>query len=244
MARRTVKRRQRHGASGSPGESLLDSRGVKVGHDRSPASTATGRLLSRRLSAGLVTVVAVCLVLLFQSGLLDRNEADRTPAPGVGQEARPSQASADRGRPKGVSGNTEQGTVVEIIDGDTMDVEVAGDALRVRLIGIDTPETDSPYVAEECFGAEATEYTTALLLNQTVWLEGDVSDTDPNGRLLRYLWVVPDDGSAAYLVNESLVAEGYAEAKTYRPDVKHQTRLDAAEAAARDANLGLWGACD
>jgi micrococcal nuclease len=125
--------------------------------------------------------------------------------------------------------------VLGVVDGDTIDVDVDGVRTRVRYIGINTPETVHPTRGTECFGKEASARNQSLVSGQFVRLEKDVSESDKYGRLLRYVYV--DD----VLVNEVLVAEGYANVSTYPPDVRYTERFRAAEAAARAAGKGLWG---
>jgi micrococcal nuclease len=79
-----------------------------------------------------------------------------------------------------------------------------------------------------------------------VVLETDVSETDDFGRLLRYVWLAPDDpaetGTGSWrLVNLELVHAGLAKARDYPPDTKYSDLLDAAEAEARAAGRGIWG---
>ena len=79
---------------------------------------------------------------------------------------------------------TQSYTVTNVVDGDTIDVSVNGEVKRLRLIGVDTPETKDPRKAVKCFGKEASTFTTTTLLNQTVTLESDDSqgDLDKYGR--------------------------------------------------------------
>ncbi len=77
-----------------------------------------------------------------------------------------------------------------------------------------------------------------LPVGSTVALERDVSERDRFGRLLRYVYLA--DGR---MVNELLVAEGFATVATFPPDVKYVDRLREAESAARAALRGLWSAC-
>lgn len=131
-------------------------------------------------------------------------------------------------------------TVVEVIDGDTILVEVAGREERVRLIGIDTPETKDPRRPVQCFGAEAAARTAALLPPGTeVRLVRDVELRDRYERLLAYVHRAGDD----LFVNLTLAREGYAAAATYPPNVAHTEAIVAAAARARDEGRGLWGAC-
>ena len=128
--------------------------------------------------------------------------------------------------------NWEQAVVARIVDGDTI---VLTDGRKVRYIGIDTPETKHPTKPEGCYGREATAKNTELVAGKMVELEKDVSETDRYGRLLRYVYV---DGQ---MVNELLVAQGFATASTYPPDVKYQEKLAAAQKQAQAEKLGLWG---
>ena len=106
--------------------------------------------------------------------------------------------------------------MANVVDEDTIDVRIAGRELRVRYIGIDTPETVHPTRGEEPYGREASNRNKQLVSGQTVYLEKDLSETDQYGRLLRYVWLA--DGS---MVNALLVSEGYAQVTAYPPDVKY-----------------------
>ncbi len=139
---------------------------------------------------------------------------------------------------------------VKVIDGDTIDVDYdlgsGRDLDRIRLIGIDTPETNYSYGNEpECYGPEATNRTESLLLAATeIWVERDINPVDPNDRLLRYVWYVSHiDGSVVFL-NEQLVAEGYAIARAYPPNTRHQDRLNDAQDRAITEGRGMWTTCD
>ena len=84
---------------------------------------------------------------------------------------------------------------------------------------------------------EASQRNKELVEGKQVQLEKDVSETDRYGRLLRYIWL------NGRLINEQLVAEGYAFASVYLPDSKYQTVFQDAERQAREDNEGLWAAC-
>ena len=128
------------------------------------------------------------------------------------------------------------GTVVSITDGDTLRLEVDGAELRVRLVGIDTPEV---YPEVECFGPEAEEALAALAAPGTTL--GYAYDRDPRDQYDRELmYVFAPDGS---LINYELVAQGFARAVLFEPNDRYWDDLRAAERAAQDAGLGLWGQC-
>lgn len=128
-------------------------------------------------------------------------------------------------------------TVTRVVDGDTVIAQVGGEELRVRLIGIDTPETVAPDQPVECFGPAASEFTHRRLEGEDVELEFDVERLDPYGRTLAYVWL------GGELFNETLVREGYAVVTTFPPDVRYVDRFVAAQRVARERHLGLWGAC-
>lgn len=128
--------------------------------------------------------------------------------------------------------------VLEVIDGDTIEVRIGQENKTIRLLGIDTPELHHPTKPVQCFAQEAKDYVVNLLLNQQVRLESDATqgDTDRYGRLLRYVYL-NDDRSLNYL----LVKEGYAHEYTYRTPYNYQQQFKQGEADARAAGRGLWG---
>lgn len=126
----------------------------------------------------------------------------------------------------------ERYLVTRVIDGDTIELE---GGLKLRYIGIDTPETVHPSKPVEYFGQEASNKNKELVLNKVVRLEKDVSNTDRYGRLLRYVYT--EDG---LFVNDYLVREGYAKVYTYPPDVKYAEQFVEAQEEARQHKRGLW----
>jgi micrococcal nuclease len=146
--------------------------------------------------------------------------------------APPSPGSGDT--PVPAAGRTEA-RVVDVVDGDTIKVDVDGQVYTVRYIGIDTPETVHPDEPVEWMGPEASEANRRLVEGRIVYLETDVSETDQYGRLLRYVYLA--DGR---FVNAELVRLGYAHAVTFPPDVKYQELLLEMQQEAREAGRGLW----
>ena len=131
-------------------------------------------------------------------------------------------------------------SVVRVVDGDTVHLLLGDTEETVRLIGIDTPETHRPGTPLQCFGPEATRFTTALLPRGTrVRLERDVEARDRYGRLLGYV-IRADDG---LFVNFELARQGFAHAYTYPPNIAHADEFVAAAGQARDEQRGLWSGC-
>lgn len=128
---------------------------------------------------------------------------------------------------------SEKATIERVIDGDTFAIE---NNVKVRLIGVDTPETVKPNTPVQYYGKEASNYSKKVLTGKTVYLKGDVQNRDKYNRLLRYVYL--EDGT---FYNEQLVKEGYARVMTVPPDIKYQDIFLRAERYARQNNKGLWG---
>lgn len=121
--------------------------------------------------------------------------------------------------------------MTNVIDGDTIDVEIDGQNYRIRYIGMDTPEDTSQ--VEYC-GNEASQRNSDLVSGKVITLVKDVSETDQYDRLLRYVLV------GDTFVNYALVVEGYANAVTYPPDVACEETFREAEREARENCMGCW----
>ncbi len=125
--------------------------------------------------------------------------------------------------------------VVNIIDGDTIEVVMEGDpqarTYKVRYLGIEAPP-NSPSVP---WGAVAFETNLRLTNGKIVRLERDQSEADPEGRLLRDVFL------GDKLLSVTLVEQGLARAKVTEPDTRFKTEILEAEARAKTAQLGVWG---
>jgi endonuclease YncB( thermonuclease family) len=156
--------------------------------------------------AGRFTLLIACLVLIFSAvacSLTDNGDNETT---------------------SGANGGLA--TVVRIIDGDTIDVDINGETQRIRYIGVNTPERD-----EICY-AEATAANRDLVEGKRVRLEKDQSETDRFDRLLRYVYV------GDTFVNAALVQSGYAEAVSYPPDTHEFDNFVLLEQQAATGNRG------
>ena len=143
---------------------------------------------------------------------------------------------ASSGKPADSGSGSATGTVVSVTDGDTLRLIVDDTELRVRLIGIDTPEV---YPDLECYGAEAEAALADLAApGNTVGIVYDRDPRDQYDRELLYLFTV--DGR---LINLELVARGYAKAVLFEPNDRYWNELRDAEQSAREAQRGLWAEC-
>jgi len=135
---------------------------------------------------------------------------------------------------------TANATVIYVTDGDTIGVEIDGVEERVRLIGIDTPETKKPNTPVQCFGLEATAFTKSLLpVGTALHVERDVEARDVYGRLLAYIYRSAD----GLFVNMEIIGQGYARPLTIPPNVAHANEFVVAARHAEATNVGLWAGC-
>lgn len=144
--------------------------------------------------------------------------------------------------PPGADGDAVEAnaTVVRVVDGDTIVADVSGQEEKVRLIGIDTPESVKQGSPVECFGKEASRRTSELLPEGTpIRLELDLEERDRYERLLAYVYRSSD----GLFVNLALATDGYAGVLTYPPNVAHTDDFRRAVADARADGTGLWASC-
>ena len=138
--------------------------------------------------------------------------------------------------------------ITKIVDGDTLEVQkenksesgiVSIEKYKVRLLGINTPESVDPRREVECFGKEASEYAKKNFLDETVRLETDNSQSkyDKYNRLLAYIYL--SDGQ---MLNRKLIADGYAYEYTYDKAYKYQKDFKDIQRFAKSENRGLWSA--
>ncbi len=130
--------------------------------------------------------------------------------------------------------------VERVVDGDTLIAVRRGERIRVRLIGVDAPESVKPGAPVECWGPEASRVLTRLLPagTQVRAAYQDGGRRDIYGRDLWDVWL-PD----GRFVQAVLVRRGAADAVAYRPQVRYADRLAGIDAVATAAGRGLHGAC-
>ncbi len=132
----------------------------------------------------------------------------------------------------------EIGQVTRVVDGDTLEVLVGGQAMKIRVIGINTPETVDPRKSVECFGQQASSEAKRLLENQQVRLEIDPTqgDKDKYDRYLRFVWL--ENGNSDY--GKQMIANGFAFEYTYQTPYKYQAEYKLAQQTAEAEKKGLW----
>ena len=183
------------------------------------------------------------LATAFESSLGSLSESSSASADPAADAADSAVETTVGGIPARPSGAVSM-TVEYVHDGDTLflrtdqpnELVATTDDVKVRLLGIDTPEVGD---RAECFGDQATEQLRALLPEGSLtWVTADQDPTDQYGRSLFYLWT--EDGR---FVNYELVAGGAAESLMIAPNDAHYPLLRAAEDAAAAAGTGMWGSC-
>lgn len=127
--------------------------------------------------------------------------------------------------------------VTRVVDGDTIEVQLAGRDEDVRLIGVDTPETVKPGTPVQCFGPRASHFTKSLLEGRRVHLVFGVERHDVYGRVLAYVYL------GHRFVNGVLTRRGLARSLTIPPNDRFAPLLRRLELGAARAGRGLWGTC-
>jgi endonuclease YncB( thermonuclease family) len=167
----------------------------------------------KSLAIGLMLLVLIVVSLLL--GIIQDNDAKELLGEIAGIE----------------SPSEELYFVQEVIDGDTIRIQVDGSLETVRLIGIDTPERG------DCLYSEAKNHLSELIFHTYIRTQGDntQSEKDRFGRYLFYVWL--DD----VLINEKMILNGFAHEYTYNHPYRYQERFKEAERTAREQAVGLWG---
>ena len=127
--------------------------------------------------------------------------------------------------------------VVEVVDGDTARMRIAGREQSVRYIGIDTPESVIPGEAPECFGKRAAALNRELVEGEEATLVLGAERRDRYDRLLAYVY------AGDLFVNAEIVRRGFARTLAIAPNTDFADRFARLQQAAANAGRGLWGRC-
>jgi len=172
----------------------------------------------------ILFLLGLLVVSSLEAGSTSRQEA----RVGISEQSRESRDEIPESR-----------LVVRVVDGDTI---VVSPHEKVRLIGVDTPETVHPKRAVQCFGNNAKEFTRSMVEHRTIRLVLDETNRvrnhkDRYGRTLAYVYF--DDGT---MLNAELIRRGYAYAYTRFP-FRHVVEFRQLERIARSQAVGLWASC-
>jgi endonuclease YncB( thermonuclease family) len=209
------------------------------------ASGEPGRPVRRYVVRGLIAFEVLALAALGGYGILSNVTRDggiaaifATPRPTPTSTPTPAVTLPATGFTP--TGRTTEAAVERVVDGDTIVVRSGTVELYVRYLGMDAPEAVKLDTPVQFMAPEATQANAQLVSGQTVILEQDVSESDGFGRLLRHVWV--DRDGTLFLVGLELVKAGFAQATPIPPDTRYEALYADAEASAKAAGLGIWGA--
>jgi micrococcal nuclease len=197
---------------------------------------------------GYLGYVLACLLIFgvitsFESDTAKAKSAERAAAYNAAQEAKQQAEAATKAKSEeeakvkaeqAAANKRISAKVIEVVDGDTIKVDIQGKTETVRFLLVDTPETKHPDKGVQPFGPEASSFTKDLLTGKDVELEKDVSERDKYGRLLFYVYV---NGKS---VEEMLLEKGLARVAVYPPDVKYVDQYRAIQDQARQSGVGIW----
>jgi endonuclease YncB( thermonuclease family) len=135
-------------------------------------------------------------------------------------------------------------TVVEILSGDTFVVEVRDERSTVQLVGVIAPESGETRWPGACYAEQSRTQLQAVLQPGTTLYAGQAAaEAVGNGPVRGYIWYADRGRRMAYLINELIVADGYALADLPVTDQEIGARLGIAQNQAESVGAGLWGAC-
>ena len=137
------------------------------------------------------------------------------------------------------------GTVKRVIDGDTLVVSINNQDRRVRMLGVDTPETVHPKKGVQPYGKEASNFTKQSLTGRRVWLEYDSSPLDRYERHLAYIWLekpakINESSIRREMFNARLLLEGYAKVMIIKPNKRYEDLFKKFQSEAQSSKRGLW----
>ena len=190
-----------------------------------------------------VLTFLLCVALIVGIGLACRNLHEVKPVESTTVTATVSQQTSQN------SAQTEKATVVRVVDGDTLVTSNAsGQEQKVRLIGVNTPESVSTSESKNCAeGKEASAYTKSVLTpGKTVYLEYDAGRTDKYGRTLAYVWLDNSTNTtslnelSSHMFNAMLLAKGFANTMEIEPNVKYALSFELIKQQAQNNQVGFW----
>ena len=185
----------------------------------------------------------LCVALIVGVGLACRGLHEAEPVESTTVIATVSQQTSQN------SAQTEKATVVRVVDGDTLVASnTSGQEQKIRLIGVNTPESVSSDETKNCAeGKEASAYTKSVLTpGRTVYLEYDTGRTDKYGRTLAYVWLNDSANTtslnelSSHMFNAMLLAKGFANTMEIEPNVKYALSFDLIKQQAQNNQVGFW----
>lgn len=199
----------------------------------------------------LTLVLSLCFVGNSYASIDDPvvyyDDFDLDVACGLKAGEKESSENKDKGS-KESQANFTKAKIISVTDGDTVTAKIGSKNFKLRMIGVDTPETVHPSKPVGFYGKEASDFTRANLLGKDVYLEKDISETDKYNRTLRYVWLTLPKNLANpsfeevrdQMFNAILLRDGYGLLATFPPDVKYLDEFRKIAKFAEIQELGLY----
>jgi endonuclease YncB( thermonuclease family) len=134
-------------------------------------------------------------------------------------------------------------TPLQALDGEKVRVNLLGDFVTIRLIGIDAPEPEVGENRTECGFVDSKQALQTAIEGRTLLLENDAEDKDDKGRLWRHVWIVNADGTDGGLLNELLLQNGWVTTREEEKNSKYSDRYQAAAQTGQANGVGLYATC-
>jgi micrococcal nuclease len=199
--------------------------------------TSWNHIIKSLTTAGILVVFLFLLPLVFGENISKKQKSSNISS--LPENTQIATKEEERSEPSSFESKNlgKKYKVLNVVDGDTIAVEIDGKKEVLRLIGMNTPETVDPRKPVECFGIEASKKAKEILSGKMVMLEKDETqgELDKYNRLLRYVYL--EDGTS---FNKLMIKEGYAYEYTYNTPYRYQAEFKAAQQKAEKEKRGLW----
>jgi micrococcal nuclease len=200
---------------------------------------------TRKRVAKVYGIAALASFILFM--VIGPSEEDRTISKKSAEQTKTEASKAEVVTAQSTTSTTSAPVVKvtkvkvkKVIDGDTFETEQGE---KVRLIGVNTPETVKEGAPVMPFGPEASAFTKSQIEGKEIYLEADVEAKDQYGRTLAYAYLQEPKSEqeiATQMLNAILIREGYAQLMTIPPNSKYTDLFVKEQKSAREASKGIW----
>jgi len=191
---------------------------------------------------GKIKNIIILLLIIFILFLLNKDNPDNNSVNNQNGHSKTSYIKNNKKHIKKDIDEKKEYKVVRVVDGDTIIVDIDNFKQRIRIIGINTPEShEINGRVVECFGKEAEKKAKEILNNKKVFIETDGSQDryDKHGRLLAHIFYINNEGKKINFAKK-MIEDGYGYEFTYRLPYKYQKEYKKAQKEAQKYKNGLW----
>ncbi len=201
--------------------------------------------MKKTKKSGILSLVLVVLIyFLLKSGIFTSDEGvsnDTNPPVQTSEFKQAKNTATEEVKDSDEAHEYFEYKVDRVVDGDTVILLIDGKKERVRLSGVDTPESVGDYEEHpEFYGKEASSFTEENLDGATVYVEFDKRKHDKYDRLLAYIWTEKPNENFNGFFNAKLIEKGYAKWYNDRENKKYAERFSELERNAKSKKIGLW----